>query len=162
MDKLSGDFWHGRIARYVPLVLVAATVLFLSTNEASSVGTSRFIRPFLEYLFPTADESTLASYHGAIRKVAHLFEYAVLAIVAARAYRHSSKVYLHGFWSAASLATVLVVASADEFNQSLNPLRTGSAFDVAIDVAGGLIGVIAVTLAIRFFGMGSKAGAGST
>ncbi len=46
---------------------------------------------------------------------------------------------------------VTVVASADEFNQSLNAARTGALSDVLIDCAGGVIGIllVAVRLLLR-------------
>ena len=144
-------FGHGRLQRYVPLVLCVAVILFFSTGEASMMTTSRFVRPVLEFLFPNADEATLELYHAWIRKIAHLAEYAVLAMVAARAYNGSSKRMLsESFW-AAVMVTVLGVATIDEFNQSLNPARTGSFYDVLIDLTGGLIGLALYFLVFRIF-----------
>ena len=105
--------------------------------------TSRFIRPLLEFLFPSADPDTLALYHGLIRKAAHVFEYAVLGILAVRAFRKTQHRVV--------LASVLVVLIAfiDELNQSFNPSRTSTPWDVLLDVFGGLLGIGAYVLLSR-------------
>ena len=98
--------------------------------------TSRIIRPLLEFLFPTATPETILLYHGIIRKLAHLTEYAVLGFLACRAF-----VFLqHPFVFAALL--VFAVAAMDETYQSFNPLRTGSPVDVLIDVSGGIVAIV--------------------
>lgn len=141
MEKRSGEETsnrHGRFLRYVPLLLWIGLILFASTSQASMSSTSRFVRPVLEFLFPNASEATLVIYHGYIRKTAHFVEYAVLALLAARAFRFSGRELLRRYWPALAPALVLLVAVADEFNQSLNPARTGSVYDVLIDLAGGV------------------------
>ncbi len=113
-------------------------ILLASTTQASMSNTSRFIRPLLEFLFPNTPEETLILYHGYIRKLAHLSEYAILAFWASRAFWSSSVNFLQKYWFIISLATVFLVASIDEYNQSFNLLRTGSIYDVWLDVSGGL------------------------
>jgi VanZ family protein len=114
-------------------------------------NTSRFVRPFLEFLFPEAAESTLQMYHFYIRKFAHLFEYAVLAIVSSRAFKSSSKRYLNGIWPIAALIAVLTIASIDEINQSLGTTRTGSIYDIFLDFVGGCIGVSTYFLTFKLW-----------
>ena len=101
-------------------------------------NTSRFVRPLLIFLFPNAPEETLIIYHGYIRKLAHLTEYAILAFWASRAFSTSSIRFLQKFRFVFSLALVFLVASIDEYNQSFDVLRTGSIYDVLLDVCGGL------------------------
>ena len=127
---------------YAPLLLWIAVIFFLSSGQGSSGRTSLIIRPILEFLFPSASEETLLFYHGVIRKLAHLTEYAVLGLLACRAFRNLSRRYLF------ALGLVVLVAALDEFNQSFNPLRTGSAWDVAIDVSGGIVAIALTYLVI--------------
>lgn len=127
-----------RILRYAPLVLWIGLVLFLSTNQASMSNTSRFIRPLLQFLFPNAPEETLIVYHGYIRKLAHLTEYAILAFWASRAFSKSSINFLRRFWFVFAFVLVFLVASIDETNQSYIASRTGSIYDVLLDASGGL------------------------
>lgn len=138
---------RGRILRYAPLILWIGVVLFLSTGQASMSNTSRFIRPLLEFLFPNAPVETLDVYHAYIRKLAHITEYAILAFWASRAFIYSSRKTLRRFWFACAFATVLLVASIDETNQSYIASRTGSIYDVALDVSGGLAMILIFYLA---------------
>ncbi len=135
--------WRGRTYRYAPLILWIGLVLFLSTNQASMSNTSRFIQPLLEFLFPNAPEEIIITYHGYIRKLAHLTEYAILAFWASRAFSSGSSVkFLRRFWFAFAFVLVLLVASIDETNQSYIVSRTGSIYDVLLDASGGLIMII--------------------
>jgi VanZ family protein len=134
--------WRGRIIRYAPLLLWVAVIFINSSTVGASNNTSRIIRPLLAWLFPAADGATLDVYHGYIRKLAHFTEYGVLGFFAARAFWHSSQTILGKFWFVWALLLVALVAAGDEYNQSFNPLRTGSGYDVLIDVAGGLFAVV--------------------
>ncbi len=141
-DDLQKPKWRGRIIRYAPLVLWIGVIIFLSSGQASMSNTSRFVRPLLEFLFPDASEEILIVYHGYIRKLAHVGEYAILAFWAARAFINSNQNFLRRLWFVGSFVIVLVVASIDETNQSFLASRTGSIYDVLIDVSGGLIMIL--------------------
>ncbi|NNE66256.1 MAG: VanZ family protein [Pyrinomonadaceae bacterium] len=142
-------YGHGRLSRYVPFLLAVMMIFYLSSGDGSMSNTSRFIRPLLEFLFPGADEATLNVYHAFIRKLAHVGVYAVLAITGSRAFFTSSKSFIKSFWGPAVFIVVIAVASSDEFNQTLDPTRTGSLFDVFLDLAGGLLGIGLFALLIR-------------
>lgn len=130
--------WLGRLGRYGPLALWIGVIFYFSSSFGSFNQTSRFIRPLLEFLFPGASPTLLAEYHGYIRKIAHFAAYAVLGVVSARAFGRSSQRILRVYWFLVSLLLVVTVASLDELNQSYSSLRTGSLYDVLIDLAGGL------------------------
>jgi VanZ family protein len=122
-------------------------VIFINSSTIGATNnTSRIIRPLLEWLFPAADAVTLDVYHGYIRKLAHFTEYAVLAFFASRAFWYSSQTVLRKFWFLWAFLFVVSVASLDEYNQSFNNARTGSVYDVLIDIAGGLFTVAAFYL----------------
>lgn len=108
--------------------------------------TSRFIRPLLEFLFPSASEDTLQFYHGLIRKAAHLTEYGFLALIAARVFITSSRRTLSRYWYLAAMWLVAAVAVADEMNQSFLSSRTGTMSDVILDVAGGVAAIVFILL----------------
>lgn len=109
----------------------------------ASKNTSLFIRPLLEWLFPAASAATLDIYHGYIRKLAHFTEYGILSFLGARAFWHSSQTFLRKFWFVWTFLIVATVASADEYNQSFNPLRTSSVYDSLLDASGGLFAIAA-------------------
>jgi VanZ family protein len=129
------------VRRYLPVLIWAIVIFFLSTSAGSLSKTSFIVRPVLHFLFPSADDATLLTYQFSVRKLAHLTEYAILAVLAARAFVWSSQNGLRRWWFAAAFAVVLGVAAADEFNQSFDALRTGTPVDVVIDLCGGAIGL---------------------
>lgn len=107
--------------------------------------TSRFIGPLLKFLFPTADADTLYLYHAAIRKLAHVFQYGVLCLLALRAF----SIYRRQIVFA--LCYVGLVALVDEVNQSFDPTRTATPLDVLLDLFGGAIAVIIYLWASRWW-----------
>ena len=109
--------------------------------------TSRFIRPLLHFLFPAASEETIQLYHAYIRKAAHVTEYAVLAVIAFRTLKLSRAPLTVSYLL--PIALVMLIASIDEFNQSFEPSRTSSPYDVLLDIAGGITGLAIVWLFFR-------------
>ena len=121
-----------------------AFISFASTGNFSAGNTSRIIGPLVLWLFPDTTPETLLVIHGITRKIAHLTEYALLGILAARAFRGSSREGLRDRWFLASLALVVVYALFDEYHQSFVPSRTGTIYDSLIDIAGGFAALIIV------------------
>lgn len=120
---------------FAPLIIWTILTLGLGSGLGSMNETSRVIRPLLELLFPTSDAETITFYHGIIRKFAHVFQYGVLGVLAVRAARAIS---VRSFFA---LLFVVAIAIADEVNQAFNPARTSSAWDVALDTVGGILGI---------------------
>lgn len=124
------------LTAYAPLVIWTIFTLGLGSGAASMTETSRFIGPLLRFLFPTADADTLYLYHAAIRKMAHIFLYGVLCLLALRAFRiYRRQIVL-------ALCYVGLVAVVDEVNQSFDPARTATPWDVLLDLFGGAIAVV--------------------
>ena len=134
----------GIIRRYLPLILWMAFISFASTGNFSAGNTSRIIGPFVLWLFPNTTPETLLVIHGLTRKLAHFAEYALLGILAARAFRPSPHPVLRERWFLLSLAVVVVYALLDEYHQSFVPSRTGTIYDSLIDMAGGLTALLIV------------------
>ena len=151
-EIVPSSVWRVRLVRYAPLILWIGVIFFMSSGEASMSETSRFLRPILEFLFPTATESTIQLYHAYIRKFAHFAEYAVLAVLASVAFWNPSGELLRRYWFAAAVGLVLLVASLDEFNQSFEPSRTSSVWDVLLDLSGGVTAVAVLYGARKFNG----------
>ena len=141
----------GRLWRYGPVLAWAAFVLFASSANFSASNTSRIIRPLLLWLFPDIAEGSIRQVHFFVRKAAHVTEYAVLALLAARALRTSGLAPLRRSWWPASFVFVAAVALVDEYHQSLLPSRTGTIYDSLLDMTGGAAALVcvAVWLAVR-------------
>ena len=132
---------------WVPVVLWVAFIWGLGSDVFSHPETSRILRPLIQWLIP---DITAAELHRAlflVRKLAHATEYALLAIITLRAVLLSSRVRL-----ARALAIVLalgaLLAAADEVRQTRSPVRTGSGWDVLLDL-GGVAAVLLAALVVE-------------
>jgi len=156
-EKLSGPLSNvqtplrNRIFRYGPL-LVWATLIFIGSSDLLSAShTGAFIVRPLHWLLPNASEPTLATIHFILRKAGHFTEYAILAFLAARAFRTSTNQILRDRWFWVSLILVVVYSLTDEFHQSFIPTRTASIYDSMIDTFGGLtmLSFLAISWRVR-------------
>ena len=140
---------HHRLSRYGPLVLWAALIFIASTSLLSGSNTSTILRPAVLLLFPNTTEATLNLVQFFVRKAGHLTEYAIFALLAARAFRTSSHDGLRNHWFATSLLLVALYSLSDEFHQSFVPSRTPSIYDSMIDTFGGLIALAVIVVRKR-------------
>jgi VanZ family protein len=124
---------------YLPLVVWLAFIFFASSDSFNAGNTSRIIGPLVLWLFPNTTPETLATIHLIVRKLAHFSEYAILGVLAARAFRASPR------WFLISAVLVVVYALLDEYHQSFVPSRTASVFDSFIDMAGGMSALIFIS-----------------
>ena len=138
-----------RFSRYGPLIIWAVLIFIGSSNLLSGSNTSMFLERPLHWLFPQAGDATLRALHFVLRKAGHFSEYAVLALLAARAFRTSSRELLrtHWFWAAFILAAAYSLT--DEFHQSFVPSRGASIYDSMIDSLGGLTALAWLALRTR-------------
>jgi VanZ family protein len=88
----------------------------------------------LKKLAPGASNAGLHATHIVLRKLAHMAEYAVLALLWFWAIVVRTGRLVRAAWTA--LLVCLACAVADETHQAIVPARTNSLQDVAIDVAG--------------------------
>lgn len=137
-------------ARYGPVALWLAVIALASTGSLSASNTSLIIRPLILWLFPDISEAALLQAHFFVRKSAHFFEYAVLALLAARAFLTSGRERLRRHWHVAAFALVAATALLDEFHQSFHAARTGTVYDSLLDMSGGATALALLALARRF------------
>lgn len=137
---------RNRLWRYAPLVGWIAFIFFASTGAMSASNTSRIIAPLFRWLFPGITETQLLFVHFAVRKSAHFTEYAILALLAARAFIPSTRHVLSRRWFIAALLLVALVALLDEYHQSFLATRTGTIWDSLIDISGGTIALAVLGL----------------
>jgi VanZ family protein len=133
---------HHWLRRYAPLVLWMAFIFFLSTGSFSASNTGLILQPLLRWLVPHISDDRVAFVHFLLRKCAHFTGYAVLGLLAARAFITSTQTRLHRNWFLAALVLVALYAFTDEYHQSFVPSRTGSIYDSFIDIAGGFTALI--------------------
>jgi VanZ family protein len=134
----ASGFSKGRLSRYGPLVVWAILIFIGSGNVLSAEHTSVGLQ-LVKWLYPSASPEFLAWFHFAVRKAGHLTEYAILATLAARAFRKSSHLLIRHRWFILSLLVAVAYALTDEYHQSFVPSRTASIHDSLIDSVGALL-----------------------
>ena len=128
-----------------------------STDVLSAQHTSRFVEPFLRWLFHgTLSVQGIDEIHFLIRKTGHLCEYAVLCLLFwwALPSRERAPRAAPRPWRREIFALVLAAAFAasDEYHQSFVLSRGASVEDVLIDTAGaagGLAAMLGISRAAR-------------
>ena len=121
------------------LALLWMAVIFAFSNQANSGAFT---------------EAYLQDANVPIRKLAHMFEFAVLAVlyqaalagslISAREPEIKTKLQakFQTYWLALALA--VLYALSDEFHQAFVPGRSASLFDAGVDATGALIGLTCV------------------
>lgn len=126
------------------------TIWTLGGDSFSFPQTTDTIMPWLDWLTGDLDWRTRYRILVAIRKSAHFIEYAILALLTFRAALLSAARrtrFVTAGWVAIFIVTSL--ATADEARQAFSPVRTGSPYDILIDVAGGLLAVLGLLVISR-------------
>ena len=133
---------RSRLWRYAPLLAWMAVIFLASTGALSATNSAPAIQSLLHWLFPAITDTGVAVVHSVVRKGGHLSEYAILALLAARAFSRSSHEGLRRKWFAAALGLVVLYSFSDEFHQSFVASRTASVVDCLIDITGGLAALV--------------------
>jgi VanZ family protein len=136
----------GVFVKYWLLPLIWMVVIFSASGDSHSFQhSSRIIGPLLHWLFPHLSHEKVDVIVTAVRKCAHLTEYAVLAFLFWRAlWRPVRRDPRPWSWRHAGAAILLVAfyASTDEFHQRFVPSRDASVRDVLIDTTGAVLGML--------------------
>lgn len=103
--------------------------------------TSRFIGPLIRWIYPDVSPETLKVIHIGVRKIAHIFEYAVLAFLAVRAFTLVGGQRFGNWRYLVAMIPVVLVALTDEYRQSLDITRTGTIDDAILDIASGMLAI---------------------
>jgi VanZ family protein len=138
---------------WLPVLIWMALIFSASSDSHSYEHSSRFVEPFLHWLFPQMPEAQVKEIHLVIRKCGHLTEYAVLALLLWRAVRKPIKTNSRPWiWREARLALLLVAlyAASDEFHQLFVSSRDAAVHDVLIDTAGGAASLLALWIIGRW------------
>jgi VanZ family protein len=135
---------------WLPPVIWMGVVFGFSTDHFSGAQTGSVFDEVVSRLFPGFAPEWIDRAHLLTRKMGHLTEYAILAILWARGFRgkgggrarrDDQQLFLrrHAAWI---LILVSFYAGLDEWHQSWTDHRTGSVWDVLLDTVGGLGGLL--------------------
>lgn len=127
---------RGRVVRaWVAVTLWAALVWTLGGDRFSAHETAGFLRPLIEWFVPEFSRKDMYQLLYGIRKAAHITEYALLALLTLRALWIGS---IRSILASVGVTVFFVVsmALADEARQAQSAARTGSGWDVGLDLLG--------------------------
>ena len=125
---------------WVPVIAWMLVVFVGSSDLMSAQHTSRFIAPFLRWFSPEISLEAIRAVQFAVRKAAHVGEYAVFSALLLRAF-HSGVRPLRFAYACGAFLIASTYAALDEYHQSFVASRTGSPHDVLIDASGALLGL---------------------
>lgn len=124
-----------------------------SLDYASSAHTGAMLSKILQWVGLTLSADGFDRLHFFVRKMGHITEYAVMALLTLRALRilRPARVAARWSWPMAFIALGVSAAygATDEFHQLFVPSRGPSLHDVAIDACGAVIGLMAAFLYFR-------------
>ncbi|MBY0400726.1 VanZ family protein [Myxococcota bacterium] len=137
------------VLAWLLVVLWAAVIWQFGTDAYSLRRTSNFMQWVIEGLIGPVDPATRYKLYILFRKSAHFIEYAILALLSFRAALLSAARARVATACWIAIFFVATIAAADELRQSYSSARTGSPYDVLIDVAGGVVGLAGVVILSR-------------
>jgi VanZ family protein len=131
------------VRRFVPALGWLTLVLCLGSAAFGAQQTQRWVVPVLRALAPSATNADLRAAHAVTRKLAHVTEYSVLALLWLRAVRAGGRGSLRtASWIA--LLVCVTCAFVDEGHQATLLTRTGSAADAVLDSVAALTALMIV------------------
>jgi len=127
-----------RLFAWAPALVWAAVIFFFSTEELAAEHTGPWLEAIVRVFLPSLSPRTFEVLHTILRKLAHVAEYFVLALLIDRGWRRGSR--LRPRWAPAAAFVVAALYSlTDEWHQSFVPSRTASLFDCGFDSVGAAI-----------------------
>ena len=134
---------------FAPVVLWIALIFYFSTSAGGSGNSLEWLFKIIRWLEPghtrhlRPEDWNPANF--LVRKLAHLSEYAVLALLAFRALQFgAARLKPFSLWGAWGFAALY--ACADEWHQAFVPGRTSSPRDVGFDALGAALALLATRL----------------
>ncbi len=132
-----------RVKYWAPVFAWMLLMFGASGDLMSAEHTSRFLTPFLLWLNPDISIETVTLIHLSIRKTTHMAEYAVFALFLGRAvFRGANFKWARSTLFVSAWIACVLVATCDEFRQSFVGSRGASPWDVLIDGAGAIFGLL--------------------
>ncbi len=133
------------LVSWLPVFAWMAIIFSASSDSMSADHTSQFVGPLVRWLSPHISDENLEHIHTAIRKAAHLTEYAILSGLILRA-RRKSRFDKSWNWHDAGVSILIsaTYAASDEFHQLFVLSRQASVVDVLIDTTGAGIAILVV------------------
>lgn len=119
-----------------------AVIFFLSSDYFSAANAAPFMKRLLSALFPHLADPHVENLVWILRKLGHVSEYFILAILLMRALESQFSEPSPKHLIIGSMSLTVIYAASDELHQAFVPSRTASLTDVLIDALGGIMGTL--------------------
>jgi len=129
---------------WLPVLLWAALIALLSTGEFNANLTLRVLRAVATFFVPEVTPATLLKLNAVVRKLAHVTEYFILALLVWRALRRGAADAWRWRWGLGTLGVGVLWGAADETHQLFARGRRGSLGDIGYDTLGVLLALLLV------------------
>jgi VanZ family protein len=153
--------FSARLRPWLPALLWLVVIAWESTDLFTSENTGHWLYAIVTAIFGHVNRRELLAFHAVLRKAGHFVGYAILSYFFLRGWRGRfvTRLNAHGpraadwlrpwklRWAVAAVLMTVVVASLDEFHQSMIPGRTGAWHDVVLDGIGGIAAQLLVVAA---------------
>ncbi len=137
------------ISAWLPVLFCLVIIAVESSEFLGAEHTSGPLRWLYEAIFGTVTDGRWDTVHHYIRKSGHFLGYGTIGLMWLRAWWMSLPRSSFIVDAALAMAGTAMVASADEFHQSLLPNRTGMPADVLLDCCGALTLQVIIYLFLR-------------
>lgn len=132
---------------WMPVLLGLAVIAGESTKTMGAHTTDGWLLSVINVFHSATYSPAIEFINQTIRKTGHFFGYGMLGVIFARAWypmlhrrmTAANWVQVRRYAAAAGVASVFLIASADEFHQSFLPGRGASFHDVCIDTTGAIL-----------------------
>jgi VanZ family protein len=131
--------WRSRRTRaWIAVIVWLAVVWTLGGDAFSAAFTASVLRPIIEFFLTDFSSADMFQLLTVIRKSMHVVVYGLLSLFTLRALWIGA---IRSVFISLGLTAVLVTATAlaDEIRQASSPVRTGSGFDVVLDLIGAAV-----------------------
>ncbi len=139
------DFRH----YYLPVLLWAAVIAVLSTSGFDTGFTYKLLKAANDFLELGFSAARLREINAVVRKLAHVSEYFILALLLWRALRRGREEAWRWSWAAGTLLLGAAWAGLDELHQVFERGRGSSVVDVGWDSLGLLLALVVICATTR-------------
>jgi VanZ family protein len=138
---------------WFPVALWLGIIAIESSGLMSSNNTDGMLYSVLTAIFGHIDRHNFEVFHAVLRKCGHFTGYAILSLLffraSVRTVSLAAATVAYKVFAVMSVAFTFVIASLDEWHQSLLPSRTGAFSDVLLDTSGAVAVQIVLLLIVR-------------